>query len=183
MGRTSWPARSLPLTAAAMLATLFAACAPLTPGPSRYATPEDAVAAAGFDPAEMFYLGTHAAVVDRDGHGTITIAIWRQEADDRWQFETSLGTARIGPQADAVIVGADLASTWREVLLYGFLPPGVASIESTDLPGGTALVAETGAYLLVLGERHRFADLASVGWRMRDANGRVVREGHGDCCL
>ena len=152
-------------------------------GPAVYATAEDAVRASGLDPSQLLLFGDHAALVHREADSEVALTAWREEARG-WTIDGGTSTTREGNLSDAVIMGAALSTSWQVGYIYGYLPPGVASIESTEIPGGFAVIAESGAYVLILGDADdpAIADPQSIAWVMRDRVGHVVREGRGDCC-
>jgi hypothetical protein len=148
-----------------------------------YVAAADAVRASGLDPSQLLLFGDHAALVHRDADHVIGMTAWRHEARG-WTFDGGSSQTRDGVLRDAVIMGGPISTSWQVGYIYGFLPPGVASIESTDFPDAVAEVAESGAYVLVLGELSdpNLRTPQEITWQMRDRAGRLVREGTGDCC-
>ncbi len=182
MGPTRVTLRWVP--AAAVLAGVLTACAFAVPAARpAWPTPQDAAAATGHDPADVLVFTGNAAIVEHGPGDMVSLTAWRR-ADDGWVAAGGYGESRHGELADAVVMGGPPSTSWQVDLIFGFLPRGVASIDP-DIPGSVMAITESGAYVLVLGDVNdpRTADMASLAWRMRDANGRVVRSGRGDCCI
>ncbi|HET8776176.1 MAG TPA: hypothetical protein VFN76_00815, partial [Candidatus Limnocylindria bacterium] len=151
--------------------------------PPAWPTLGEAIHAAGLDPAEVLEFGDHAAVVHRGADATVSVTAWHR-VERGWTGLGGTTMTRIGPLADAVIMGGVMDTNWQVAYMYGFLPAGVTSVEPRDGAGSELRVAPSRAYLLVLGDIHDpgMSTPQSVAWRMRDAAGTVVREGTGDCC-
>lgn len=150
--------------------------------PQRYPTVEAAAEAAGFDPGELLRFGNDAAIVHHPAVGEIGVDAWHLEKDG-WVATGTTVMTRTGALADALVMGAVPSTRWQVTFMYGFLPPGVASVQ-TDFPEAVLRIAPSGAYLLVLSDVNdpRTDDVQGVAWRMLDAAGNLVRDGHGDCC-
>jgi hypothetical protein len=170
--------------AVAMVVLLTGCMIGCTAEPPAYASAEEAATAAGLDPAELLGFGDHVAMVRRGANGTILVTSWRL-GERGWTFESESSTTRIGPLADAVIMGGALDTSWPVHFAYGFLPPGVWTIEAKGIDGTSLRVSGSGAYVLVYGDATDpdLSEVQTFEWRMRDASGEVVREGTGDCCL
>ncbi|HET9880071.1 MAG TPA: hypothetical protein VFQ81_12310 [Candidatus Limnocylindria bacterium] len=165
------------------MALLVSGCMPTRSSETqRFPTVEAAADAAGFDPGELLYFDADAAIVHHPAPGEIGVHAWHRD-EEGWIAAGNTVMARIGPMADALLMGGAISTRWQVSFMYGFLPPGVAAVQS-DIPGAILRVAPSGAYMLVLGDVNdpRTDDLQAVAWRMLDANGDVVRAGAGDCC-
>jgi hypothetical protein len=151
--------------------------------PPAWPTLGEAVRAAGLNPAEVLEFGEHAALVHRGEDATVSVTAW-SHGPRGWTDLAGTTMTRIGPLADAVIMGGAMDTSWQVAYMYGFLPSGVASVEPSEVAGSILRVAPSGAYVLVLGDINDpgMSTPQSVSWQMRDAAGNVVREGTGDCC-